>query len=58
MKKLILVQLLFYVIEAKINAALDRMFAMGFNNKDGWLTKLLVEKGGDIGKVLDILQPF
>merc|ERR1711915_876469 len=41
----------------KIQVALQAMMNMGFSNQGGWLTSLLEAKDGDIGKVLDILQP-
>jgi sequestosome 1 len=41
----------------KVQVALQAMENMGFNNQGGWLSTLLVKYDGDIGKVLDLLNP-
>ena len=37
--------------------ALAQLKEMGFDDDGGWLTNLLHAKGGDIGRVLDAIQP-
>jgi sequestosome 1 len=37
--------------------ALHQLKEMGFDDDEGWLTHLLHAKGGDIGRVLDAIQP-
>merc|ERR1712047_80535 len=44
--------------EDKVEAALRTMQAMGFSGDGGWLSSLLRAKSGDVGKVLDTIQPF
>merc|ERR1711944_52365 len=43
--------------EDKVEAALKTMKAMGFSDDEGWLSNLLKAKSGDVGKVLDTIQP-
>merc|ERR1712173_47784 len=43
--------------DPRIQVALRAMMNMGFSNDGGWLVNLLEAKDGDIGQVLDILQP-
>ena len=44
-------------LRPKVRVAIEAMENMGFSNEDGWLTNLLEKYDGDIGKVLDLLQP-
>merc|ERR1719367_1453689 len=41
----------------KVQVAIQAMENMGFSNEDGWLSGLLEKYDGEIGKVLDLLQP-
>merc|ERR1711951_167410 len=41
----------------KVAAAPKTMKAMGFSDDGGWLSNLLKAKSGDVGKVLDTIQP-
>merc|ERR1712198_309044 len=41
----------------KVAAAMKTMKAMGFSDDGGWLSNLLKAKSGDVGKVLDTIQP-
>merc|ERR1739841_71075 len=41
----------------KVAAALKTMKAMGFSDDGGWLSNLLRAKSGDVGEVLDTIQP-
>merc|ERR1711913_106998 len=43
--------------EDKVEVALKTMQAMGFSDDGGWLSSLLRAKSGDVGKVLDTIQP-
>merc|ERR1712200_185922 len=44
-------------VDPKIQIAVQAMMNMGFSNEGGWLTRWREAKQGDIGKVLDMLQP-
>merc|ERR1712198_412316 len=43
--------------DPKVAGALAQMKAMGFSDNGGWLSSLLKAKSGDVGKVLDAIQP-
>ena len=46
----------YFILDALIDAALEKMLAMGFKNEGGWLTRLLEVKKGDINQVLNVLH--
>ena len=43
--------------DPKVAGALATMKAMGFTDDGGWLSALLRAKSGDVGRVLDAIQP-
>ena len=43
--------------DPKVAEALAQMKVMGFSDEGGWLSNLLKAKSGDVGKVLDVIQP-
>jgi len=43
--------------DPKVAGALATMKAMGFTDDGGWLSSLLRAKSGDVGRVLDAIQP-
>jgi len=43
--------------DQKVAGALAQKKAMGFSDDGGWLSNLLKAKSGDVGKVLDAIQP-
>lgn len=43
--------------QKNLNEALDKMFAMGFDNDGGWLSQLLTSKDLSIDRVLEALNP-
>merc|ERR1712198_372655 len=43
--------------DPKVAGALAQMKAMGFSDDGGWLSSLLKAKSGDVGKVLNAIQP-
>merc|ERR1712032_1247384 len=43
--------------DPKVAEALAQMKAMGFSDEGGWLSTLLKAKSGDVGMVLDAIQP-
>jgi hypothetical protein len=42
--------------DQQIAETVAHLKSMGFGDEDGWLTRLVTSKNGDIGKVLDALQ--
>jgi len=43
--------------EKRLNEALEKMLAMGFDNDGGWLSQLLITKDLSIDRVLEALNP-
>jgi len=44
-------------MDARSMATLNQLLAMGFSNNDGWLTRLVIAKKGDLEAVLNALFP-
>ncbi len=44
-------------LSAKVKTSLEKLTEMGFTDEGGWLTQLLMAKGGDASKALAAIQP-
>jgi len=45
------------IFQKRLNEALEKMLAMGFDNDGGWLSQLLITKDLSIDRVLEALNP-
>jgi len=45
------------VLDERCTTTLNQLLAMGFSNQDGWLSRLIVAKKGDLEAVLNSLFP-
>jgi len=45
------------LMDSRSVATLNQLLAMGFSNNDGWLTRLVIAKKGDLEAVLNALFP-